>query len=127
GWIAAGLPKALRNQRPARCRPGTASARPAAALAPPGGRGCAAVRGPTGGKADLRKHGKHGRASSWKSSRKVEKWGSRRSGCGIGKWRQLGKRRFQRIRQLVANAVKADDAGNALDAALAPAPGDVDH
>ena len=32
-----------------------------------------------------------------------------------------GKRRFQRIRQLVAHAVEADDAGDALDAALARA------
>src|SRR3546814_20727591 len=50
----------------ARFRPGTAAARPAAALAPQGGPDCATARSRTarpGGKADLRKHGKHGRVS----------------------------------------------------------------
>ncbi len=53
--------------------------------------------------------------------------GSRRNGSGIGNGWQLGKRRAQRVHQLVAHAVEADDTGDALDAALAPAPGDVNH
>src|SRR3546814_16726546 len=72
------------NRRPVPCQPATAAALPAADLAPPGGLGCAAAQGWTGGEADLRKSGKRERASaSWQFSRLVR--GRRR------KRRQLGK------------------------------------
>ena len=47
-------------------------------------------------------------------------------GGKVGLRQQLREWSLKRIRQVVAHAIEADDAGDALDAALASAPSDMD-